>query len=367
MQVNIGQKIRELRKRDGRTQDTMAEAIGVTAQAISRWEKGGAYPDMELIPSIANYFGITIDELFGYECERKNKIDTLVKNIQEKNKLNNGEDICIEECISAAREGLIEFPGNEKLMLCLASVLYNAGYARYGEHHLTDDEGYDVFDVERHKKYAEWQEAIKLYEKLLMSLGEGEMRHKAVRELVQLYENLGEKEKAKQIADNSPDISICRELLMVHCSDGKECAEIYEKTLAKIVSVASDLLVSIVMANRNHYCPEKAVAKIQSAIQLFDVLENKDQYWDQIVNLYLYLSEYQWKAKNQNEAFNSLEHAKELGQNYDNINNLDKATGVTAQLPDAWPWWCVPDCTEVAQEIKADPRWCAWVKNCKGE
>lgn len=206
-------------------------------------------------------------------------------------------------------------------MLCLASVLYNAGYARYREHHLTDDEGYDVFDVERHKKYAEWQEAIKLYEKLLMSLGE--------------YENLGEKEKAKQIADNSPDISICRELLMVHCSDGKKCVEIYEKTLAKIVSAASDLLASTVMANRNHYCPEKAVAKIQSAIQLFDILENKDQYWDQIVNLYLYLSEYQWKAKNQNEAFNSLENAKELAQNYDNINNLDKATGVTAQLPDA--------------------------------
>lgn len=111
--------------------------------------------------------------------------------------------------------------------------------------------------------------------------------------------------------------------------------EIYEKTLAKIVSAASDLLASTVMANRNHYCPEKAVAKIQSAIQLFDILENKDQYWDQIVNLYLYLSEYQWKAKNQNEAFNSLENAKELAQNYDNINNLDKATGVTAQLPDA--------------------------------
>ena len=66
MQLNIGTKIRELRRRDGRTQDNLAEALGVTAQAVSRWESGGSYPDMNLIPSIANYFGITIDALFGY-------------------------------------------------------------------------------------------------------------------------------------------------------------------------------------------------------------------------------------------------------------------------------------------------------------
>lgn len=194
---------------------------------------------MEIIPSIANYFGITIDELFEYECERQNKIDALVQTITEKNKLNNGEDICIEECISAARKGLIEFPGNEKLMLCLASVLYNAGYARRAEYHLTDENGYDVFDVKRHKQYAEWQEAIKLYEKLLLSLGEGEMRHTAVRELVQLSQNTGENEKAKQIANNSPDVSICRELLALSCCDGKERAEEYEKALDKIVTVAA--------------------------------------------------------------------------------------------------------------------------------
>lgn len=367
MQVNIGTKIKELRKRDGRTQDAMANAIGVTAQAISRWEANGGYPDMEIIPTIANYFGITIDELFGYECERQSKIDNLVRIITEKNKLNNGKDVCIEECISLAREGLIEFPGNEKLMLCLASVLYNAGYARYGEYHLTDDEGYDIFDIERHRKYAEWQEAIKLYEKLIVSLGEGEMRHTAVRELVQLYENLGENEKAKQIANNSPDISNCRELLMPNCCDGKERADMYEKALAEMVSVTSGLLVSTVMIKKNHFSPEQSVDRVKSAIHIFDILENKDQYLAQIANLYLYLSEHLWKAKNYDEAFNALEEAKKLAQNYDVINGLEQAIGVAAELPEVWPWWCVPDCTKVEKEIKADPRWAAWTKRCKGE
>ena len=60
MQLNLGQKIRELRQRDGRTQETLAEAIGVTSQAVSRWEANGGYPDMEMIPSITDHSGLCV-------------------------------------------------------------------------------------------------------------------------------------------------------------------------------------------------------------------------------------------------------------------------------------------------------------------
>ena len=126
MQLNLGSKIRELRVRDGCTQEALAEALGLTSQAVSRWEAGGSYPDMEIIPSIANYFGVSIDELFGYDNERSKKIDALASRINGMNFQNNGEDINMDACIALAREALVEFPGNERLMLCLASVLYNA-------------------------------------------------------------------------------------------------------------------------------------------------------------------------------------------------------------------------------------------------
>ena len=77
MKLTLGQKIKELRKRDGRKQEDLAGALGVTNQAISRCEKDGSYPDMEMIPAIANYFGITIDELFGYENDRENLMKKL--------------------------------------------------------------------------------------------------------------------------------------------------------------------------------------------------------------------------------------------------------------------------------------------------
>ena len=78
MQVILGIKIRELRRRDGRTQEALAEVLGVTAQAVSRWESGGSYPDVEIIPAIANYFHISIDGLFGYHDDREEKIKNIL-------------------------------------------------------------------------------------------------------------------------------------------------------------------------------------------------------------------------------------------------------------------------------------------------
>ena len=56
----LSQQLKNLRLRDMRTQDELAQALGVTAQAVSRWETGTCYPDMELLPSIANFFGAVI-------------------------------------------------------------------------------------------------------------------------------------------------------------------------------------------------------------------------------------------------------------------------------------------------------------------
>ncbi len=60
----IGENISRLRKQKGITQDELAQSVGVSAQAVSKWERGGV-PDIELLPTIADYFDISIDALFG--------------------------------------------------------------------------------------------------------------------------------------------------------------------------------------------------------------------------------------------------------------------------------------------------------------
>ena len=63
---DIGAIISELRKAKGVTQDELARYVGVSAQAVSKWENGGV-PDTELLPKIADYFDVSIDKLFGRE------------------------------------------------------------------------------------------------------------------------------------------------------------------------------------------------------------------------------------------------------------------------------------------------------------
>ena len=64
--VNMGPKISELRKAAGMTQEALAKSVGVSAQAVSKWENGGL-PDVELLPRIADSFGVSVDLLYGRE------------------------------------------------------------------------------------------------------------------------------------------------------------------------------------------------------------------------------------------------------------------------------------------------------------
>ncbi len=62
---HIGQKIKELRKKADMTQDRLADYLGVSAQAVSKWECGIATPDLSLIPPLCRLLGCSADELLG--------------------------------------------------------------------------------------------------------------------------------------------------------------------------------------------------------------------------------------------------------------------------------------------------------------
>ena len=67
MNISLSEKLKSLRKEKNVSQEKLAEYLGVSFQAVSKWENGNTYPDILLLSDIARFYGITIDELLQVE------------------------------------------------------------------------------------------------------------------------------------------------------------------------------------------------------------------------------------------------------------------------------------------------------------
>ena len=124
--ITLGSNIKKYRKDRKITQEQLAEVLGVSDQAVSRWENGTTYPDIELLPTIAVYFGVTMDELMGMEAYKdESDIAEILKKREELR--NRGEVVKSYEML---RKAVKRYPKNYELLsalvadLCFANV-YN--------------------------------------------------------------------------------------------------------------------------------------------------------------------------------------------------------------------------------------------------
>ena len=81
--MEIGNQIKHLRLRRGITQEAMAQQLGITPQAVSKWERGAATPDIGILPAISAFFGVTIDELFALSDDtRMDRIQNMIWDVR---------------------------------------------------------------------------------------------------------------------------------------------------------------------------------------------------------------------------------------------------------------------------------------------
>ena len=195
MKLAIGQRIKFSRKAKDITQEQLAEMLGVFCQSVSRWESGVCYPDMELLPVLAEIFAVTVDKLLGVDdiSEKKN-VDAYLSRFQAA--INRGS---IDECISIAREGVAEYPNNYALLNKLMYALFVSG-----------DETGNIPD---------WKENMKKYDAEITALGERIMKYcpdqqlrlEATARLAFNHCENGRKEIGRQIYETLPSMSSCRE------------------------------------------------------------------------------------------------------------------------------------------------------------
>lgn len=114
MENTLGKRIVHNRKRLGLTQDHLAEKLGVTAQAVSKWENDQSCPDILMLPRLAEIFGITTDELLGHETPPK-ICDANIIDIEDDQKNKHAADF------------EFQFDNSRKGAICLAVTVFSVG------------------------------------------------------------------------------------------------------------------------------------------------------------------------------------------------------------------------------------------------
>lgn len=237
MQLNIGTKIKELRRRDGRTQEALAEALGVTNQAVSRWESGGSYPDMEIVPAIANYFHVSIDELFGYQNDREERIKEIIEKAKHHMHMQGtvlgkglGE---YESCVHMLREASEEFPNEPEILYMLAEALHRLGWQKHGRaiRKKDDETGHYSENIEYNTQNTYWWEALQVYEKLLKMDISSDRRGEIVLVASMIYKCMGEYEKAKALVQAQDSILYSRESLLPRATVGEEMEQVQGESI----------------------------------------------------------------------------------------------------------------------------------------
>ena len=162
--LKIGEKIKELRKKLNVTQEKLAEYLNVTSQAVSRWEGEICYPDMEMLPTIANFFNISLDELF--EADKKAE---RLKNFKNEIYIKDVQGYPLE-AVEICRNALKEFPNDYEIMSNLIGLL----------------------DVKNNK-----DEIIELCERILNDCNDHQIKIKTLRDLALFYKKIENWDKAK--------------------------------------------------------------------------------------------------------------------------------------------------------------------------
>ena len=277
MQLNLGTKIRELRRRDGRTQEMLAEFLGVTGQAVSRWESGGSYPDMEMIPAIANFFHVSIDELFGYDNDREEKIRRMVNEANRAMAVN-GRSLCkgclpddFARCIDMLRDGAREFPNEPRILLELASALHHWGWSQYGARSNYNEatEAYED-DVAYNAQNEYWQEAVSILEKTLGCELHPLQRSLATLQLVNLYRRMGTFDKAKALAVSQNDVRTSKELMLCAATTGEEKARYRAEGLLELLGRTKALALEFVAMNPKASFPEYGRPLLLAFAQVYE-------------------------------------------------------------------------------------------------
>lgn len=253
--MQIGQVIREHRKRKNLTQEEMANRLGVTAPAVNKWENGNSFPDITLLAPIARLLEVSLDELLAFREElTAEEIKDIVYELDSRLK-----EGTYEEAFRWAKEKLEQYANCEELILSVAVVL---------------DAGRLVREVEAEETY---DDSINRWYVQALASGDENIRTRAADSLFGFYQRKEQYEKAEEYLAyfSKQNSERKRKQAVIYSKTGRreEAYKAYEELLFSLYQMSSLVLNSIYMLTMEDGNIDKAHLLVEKQGELAKAFE----------------------------------------------------------------------------------------------
>lgn len=244
MNIKLGEKIRTLRKGRNISQEVLAQYLGVSFQAVSKWENGDNLPDVSMIPAIAIFFDVSTDELFDF-----NRLETEQKIQQACWDIADIRYDAPEKAEQMLRDLLKQYPGNDVI---LNNLLYT----------MQSPERSD--------------EVVTLCKSILEVTRDDEVKYDVQRILAETYHEMGQQNLVKPTLEQIPEIYFSKLQLAANLLEGSDAMEAAQTQANISRDDLIDMLSRMCQLYRQQGENKKAAEMSELTRKVFTLFENRD-------------------------------------------------------------------------------------------
>ncbi|MCI9437257.1 MAG: helix-turn-helix transcriptional regulator [Lachnospiraceae bacterium] len=241
MNIAIAENLRAFRRERGNTQEELSSHLGISTQAVSKWERGEGYPDITLLPRIAGYYEKSVDELLGCGEIERNRI----REEQKERFFDKCREGKIEDAIILMRQALRESPKHLPFMWYLAWAMR----------------------FTRKEEYVD--ERIELCKRILETCVDDEMRYLTLDVIIDAYGIKKNVDKAKEYADKLPPITCTKGIVLGRMLRGEEGVKQSQENIITLVNIIDNSVTW--MLRSGEYTAEERIFAYETVDKLYNL------------------------------------------------------------------------------------------------
>ncbi len=303
MKIYFGENLKRLRKEKELTQETLADFLGVSFQAVSKWERNESYPDIEILPAVASFFNTTTDELLGIdEAQRESKIQEYIE------KYDSSYMIDTPKTLRTMKTAVREFPGDYRLLIRYFNVLIiEKGGSK---------EGMSILP-----------EVRSIYEKIDSFCADDSIRIWAQRLMATYCKSMSRVEDSgiglddmERILQKMPEMYNSRDFAATYLyPPGEKHREACRNTIDELLYLLSSTVINYYSDFSEHAIKAKSEA-IKTVLSVLNTVYTDGNYrkcWVHVIYNYGHLGYLNFQLGNTEEALKNLKICAKLSKRYD--------------------------------------------------